>query len=373
MIVTRSKYKPAVAKAAEPKVEAKKEKKAKEPKEVKPKKEKMNPADRDSTDRNYMVWYREHKNDSVTREDLEIFEGIGVDLDSVKTIEDIVPLIHLCFQAYVNGLEDSGCLSVEVFARCKNVLSKYSLADILEGKDDIYASVLYKIFVRDAVVWLRGGGPRTRRSLGNFFLLKCCSDLYCFVGGFDIRLYEATLQQYLPTGGVVYDPSMGWGHRLTAATNYDVCEYWGTDPSTDMEPYYRKFAAEHNYVYPPHIYTQGSEVLIPELVGKADLTCTCPPYYVTEKYPSVDGWKSLEEYEEFVQASCDNCYKYLKEGKWSLWFLGDSGNFGKFKLSELYIKCMERAGFKDVKKVLYFHGGVPNKTETKTYWVMGYK
>lgn len=371
MIVPRSKKKVVSSTPTEHK--EKKESKVSTPK-TKKQRVLVDPRDRDSSARNYMLWFNEHKDDEPSRKVVEdIFSGCEYNLDEVKTIKDLIPLIHGCFEAYKDGLAASGCLSVDVFARCRNVNSKYSLADILEGQDDIYASVLFKIFVKDAVLWLRGGGARTRRSLGNFFLLKCCSDLYAFVGGFDIRLYEATLQQYLPTGGKVYDPSMGWGHRLTAAQKYDVVEYYGTDPSTDMKPYYHEFAEKMPFKFPPHIYTQGSEVFIPEMEGQMDLTCTCPPYYTTEKYPSVDGWKSLEEYEAFVQGSTDNCYKYLKDGCWSLWFLGDSGNFGKFRLSDLYIKCMKKSGFKDVEKTAFYHGGVPKKSETLTYWVVGRK
>ena len=73
-----------------------------------------------------------------------------------------------------------------------------------------------------------------------------------------------------------------------------------------------------------NLYTQGSEILIEELVGIIDVAFTSPPYFNLEKY-SDDECASTINYNNydlwvnnFVIPTVYNTYKYLKVGGYAM-------------------------------------------------------
>lgn len=82
----------------------------------------------------------------------------------------------------------------------------------------------------------------------------------------------------------------------------------------------------------------------------ADMILTCPPYWIVEKYPSIDGQLSdLETYNEFLKAmdtTMFNCNRVLKIGKFCIFVVADFRYNGKLHCyhSDL-IPIAEQNGF----------------------------
>lgn len=297
------------------------------------------------------AWFRE-KGDLPFEnpDDLLLFQRIGFDIGGITTPRQVLPLLDECYRVYYEMLPSTGILNPDAFARCRNYKSQYSLADIIEGRAKrFYLVVLYKL-----IGLHYASNPKhdagSKYALGKMCIMLLGGTAYVGVGGFSIERYRGYLEKYCPIGGTVWDPSMGWGNRLTAATQWNCGKYLGTDPSTDMWPAYNDFIKSHKYTYAPDIRCQGSEVFVPEWENTVDLVVTCPPYYKTEIYPSVtndDVWPTWGDYAKFVFATCVNAHRYLKEGGIHLEYVGDNDDYN---VSDLYLRCFQAVGFRNVHK-----------------------
>ena len=125
---------------------------------------------------------------------------------------------------------------------------------------------------------------------------------------------------------VCLDTSCGFGARMSGVLLNDPSyhfTYLGIDPNTklqerlnEMGEFYKKHKLT-NGTY--DLRCQGSEVFIPEWVGKADVMFTSPPYFDLEVYSneetqslSYGSYHNWVKY--FVQPTVINIYKYLKPG-----------------------------------------------------------
>ena len=145
------------------------------------------------------------------------------------------------------------------------------------------------------------------------------------VANFPVREAKAIYEKYCPQGGLIYDPSAGFGSRMSAAL-LGGYGYVATDPNKDLFPCLNQYHQDlllTDYVRSDQyfkIYCQGSEELIPELVGKIDFAFTSPPYFDLEKY-SDDDSASTKHYDNFglwgkhyVIPTVKNIREYLKPG-----------------------------------------------------------
>lgn len=116
-----------------------------------------------------------------------------------------------------------------------------------------------------------------------------------------------------------YDFSCGWGTRLLAAMTRSI-NYFGTDPNflltERLNQLYNDYKENIGLNSIVKIYTQGSEIFIPELNNKMGLAFSSPPYFDVENYqigkqsytPSItyESWIN-----NFLKPTIDNIYKYL--------------------------------------------------------------
>lgn len=297
-----------------------------------------------------MEWYKQ--NISIDGSpDLEIFSNVGFDISTVHNIQDCVPWLIECFREYLVHLNP---LAPEVFARTEHSRSMYTLADVCGGvADKFYAWTLRTIFELHY-----GSNPvycknSAKWAVGGILIYFSHGELFSMSYLFPQDLYFGWLEKYCPVGGVVYDASMGWGDRIQAATKWNCGKYLGTDPSTDMWPYYNKWISEHDFKFAPDIRCQGSEEFVPEWEGIVDLCATCPPYYDTEIYSSVDPFGSKENYIKYVFQTFVNCHRYLREGGRLIWYIGDNSVFPD--CTKICKTLLETIGYRDIKLTKQVH------------------
>jgi DNA modification methylase len=127
----------------------------------------------------------------------------------------------------------------------------------------------------------------------------------------------------------VLDTSAGFGSRM-GATLLAGNNYCGIDPNKKLfaklkENYF--FYKENELISKKQkcgLYCQGSEIFIPELQNKFDVSFTSPPYFNLETYSQDDGQsiKKFSDYDKwvkfFVVPTVQNTYKYLKTGGYAM-------------------------------------------------------
>jgi hypothetical protein len=139
--------------------------------------------------------------------------------------------------------------------------------------------------------------------------------------------------KYLPEqGGVVFDPSCGWGGRLLGAISCKrVRKYIGCDPGTEtfkglermrdeLLPLAQKIA-NRNLDVELHMLGSETKEMRAALEPKSvDLVFSSPPYFAQELYSDdhTQSWKSYSTQEawlnEFMGQTLDNCAYCLKLG-----------------------------------------------------------
>lgn len=117
-----------------------------------------------------------------------------------------------------------------------------------------------------------------------------------------------------------YDFSCGWGDRLIAALSKNI-NYYGTDPNSILcERLIELDNDWHNTISTctsqTSIYSQGSEIYIPQLQNKIGLAFSSPPYFDLEDYKIGDqSYKTGMSYDEWLNnymvPTFKNIYEYL--------------------------------------------------------------
>jgi len=166
---------------------------------------------------------------------------------------------------------------------------------------------------------------------------------------FNIKTVREVLKTYCFNGNY-YDPSCGWGVRMLGAIS-SKCNYFGTDPNTELVPRLKTIAEEYkavtDYQTTVDIRNHGSEINVPEWENKMSIIFTSPPYFFLEDY--VHGEQSTKDrsydqwLDEYMMGSIANYEKYLvKNGH----IIINIKSYDKFDLEGDTIKCFEKSGFK---------------------------
>ncbi|HET6142537.1 MAG TPA: DNA methyltransferase [Candidatus Acidoferrales bacterium] len=156
------------------------------------------------------------------------------------------------------------------------------------------------------------------------------------VSNFRPTAAAAIYHKFLPKeGGVVWDPSMGWGGRMLGSVACSkVKKYIGCEPATetfegliDMEADIKRLMPERQFETSLHML--GSETkemrdALPE--GGVNLIFSSPPYFDCEKYTheATQSWVKCQRENpkatrdawltEFIGDTLDNCRYALKPG-----------------------------------------------------------
>ncbi len=142
------------------------------------------------------------------------------------------------------------------------------------------------------------------------------------VANFPIKQVTEIYEKYTKSGDTIYDPSCGFGSRMSACM-LSGRHYIGTDPNPtlcnklkDLAKYYVEHLA---YTGNCVIFQQGSEIFNEQLVDTVDFTFTSPPYYDLEKY-GPDSGQSIIKFPEygqwlngFVKPTVENIKRYMKD------------------------------------------------------------
>ncbi len=152
------------------------------------------------------------------------------------------------------------------------------------------------------------------------------------VSAFSPAQAAAIHHKFLPEGGVVFDPSAGWGGRMIGALACDrVTKYIGCDPATKT---YKGLLEMRDELLPMALAMRKADLKIelyklqsetPEMRAKlpkggVDLCWTSPPYFSTEKYSNEEtqSWKRYPDPDSwlngFLGGTLDNCDYCLKQG-----------------------------------------------------------
>ena len=142
------------------------------------------------------------------------------------------------------------------------------------------------------------------------------------VANFPIKQVTEIYEKYTTIGDTIYDPSCGFGSRMSACM-LSGRHYIGTDPNPTLcnklkdcaKWYVDKLNTTGNCV----IFQQGSEVFNEQLVDTVDFAFTSPPYYDLERY-GPDSGQSIIKFPEygqwlngFVGPTVENTKRYLKD------------------------------------------------------------
>lgn len=147
-----------------------------------------------------------------------------------------------------------------------------------------------------------------------------------------------------------YDPSCGWGVRLVGSLATGV-NYYGTDPNGPLIKQLHEVAGLFKEVdlFAPDtdIREQGSEIFVPEWVGKMGMVFTSPPYFFledyklgeqsTKLYPDYHDWLN-----QFLFKTFQNAYQYLIPGGH---ILINIKKYAKFDLENDTQNLLRKAGF----------------------------
>lgn len=157
-------------------------------------------------------------------------------------------------------------------------------------------------------------GESVRRKLDTAFRIGGMG-IASRVSNFPIRYVDAVLKKY-NVNNIYYDYSCGWGARLTSALKNKV-NYCGTDPNYLLVDKLKEYANDFQKYTGNKIYTdiraQGSEILVPEWVGKVGVAFSSPPYFDLEDYGvGNQSYKPGTTYQEWLD-------KYLKPTIANIW------------------------------------------------------
>jgi hypothetical protein len=187
------------------------------------------------------------------------------------------------------------------------------------------------------------------------------------VSAFSPAQAAAIYHWFLPEeGGMVFDPSAGWGGRMLGALACDrVRKYIACDPSTKTFKGLRKMRAEllpmaraMRHETEVELHKLGSETpemraALPE--GGVDLCFTSPPYFSTERYSDekTQSWKKFPDPDSwlngFMGATLDNWDYCLKPGGVLAINIADVKEYRKLtrrKLTDDFVALAESKGWR---------------------------
>lgn len=234
-----------------------------------------------------------------------------------------------------------------------------SINDVFKNEDELrkvfgILSVRFKKVTNAVDKWLTCGGDEFE--FGRKMYMHLMDGVRMFSSTFDCAMpsdfpYERCreLIRKYNTNGVMYDPSCGWGSRLSACIAEGV-QYIGTDPNDKLCPRLVAMGNAMNEALGSHvsfdIFCRGSQHTLNQLNGKCGLILTSPPYFDLEDYrygeQSISTHNNYEEWlSGYLYDTMLNCKNYLTDNGNCII---NVKNFGKCHLYDDMIKVAESVG-----------------------------
>lgn len=234
----------------------------------------------------------------------------------------------------------------DLIYRAKSKNGKYSPNDILND-DELLKTALDYIDQHKSFYQQKSDEANLR----DFFF---SSSMVGKVTNFNPVIARKIYERYIPfEEATIFDYSCGFGSRMLGAlsSNYKY-NYIGVEPYNEL---YQRLLIFENWINSvlshessTTLFNLGSEIFIPDLIGKVDLSFSSPPYFNYEtytecetqsyiKYPKYEEWL-----ENFVVETVKNIYRYTKEGGLHLVNLEDTK---RIKLIQDWIEIALKIGF----------------------------
>ncbi len=193
-----------------------------------------------------------------------------------------------------------------------------------------------------------------RPSLSQKSVLRALTVLNRTPSNFSIAVAKALVEEYCTPGELVFDPSAGWGGRLTG-TLIAGCRYFGVEPSKETVVGLHRLGTRLVEVMGlPHtsfkLLESPIQTVNPYMVPeKASFAITSPPYWDREQYQKNKGEEdeglSLDEWvEDFLRPMFARTKSVLKVGACFAVNIVDLDK-GKIPLEELACKTAQEEGF----------------------------
>lgn len=234
----------------------------------------------------------------------------------------------------------------DLILRAKSKNGKYSPADVINN-DDLIKSALEYIEHHKNFYQQKSDVANLR----DFFF---SSSMVGKVSNFNPVIARKIYERYIPfDDAVIFDYSCGFGSRMLGALSSKYkYNYVGVEPYDEL---YQRLLIFMNWIASnlcnessATIYNLGSETIIPNLIGKVDLSFSSPPYFNYEtytecetqsyiRYPEYDEWL-----ENFVVETVKNIYMYTKEDGLHLVNLEDTK---RIKLIQDWTEIALKIGF----------------------------
>lgn len=158
--------------------------------------------------------------------------------------------------------------------------------------------------------------------------------------------------------GRVFDYSCGWGNRLVSALSLGI-EYYGVDTNPNLCKLLDQCAQDFKRVTEREYLTTdirccGSEIEIPDFVGKMGLCFSSPPYFNLEKYNGEGSCTNIENYdtwlEKYMRPTIRNCKAYLVDGGY---FVCNIKNYGKTNMYDDTLRIAKEEGLEYISEEDY--------------------
>lgn len=234
----------------------------------------------------------------------------------------------------------------DLIFRAKSKNGKYSPADVINN-DDLIKSALEYIEHHKNFYQQKSDVANLR----DFFF---SSSMVGKVSNFNPVIARKIYERYIPfDDAVIFDYSCGFGSRMLGALSSKYkYNYVGVEPYDEL---YQRLLIFMDWIASTlcnessaTIYNLGSETIIPNLIGKVDLSFSSPPYFNYETYTECETQSYIRypEYDEwlanFVVETVKNIYMYTKEDGLHLVNLEDTK---RIKLIQDWTEIALKIGF----------------------------
>lgn len=161
----------------------------------------------------------------------------------------------------------------------------------------------------------------------------------CLPSDYKLKDIDYILKKY-NVNDVYYDPSSGWGSRMLVAARNGI-KYISSDPSVRLSRKLNMLGEDiRRYKdFDFKLYTQGSEIFIPEIENEIGLIFTSPPYDDLEQYDNGDN--NISDYNLFVKKSVENYNKYIINGGYIIINIDDKNYKTWYDNLNLYFDFIE--------------------------------
>lgn len=135
----------------------------------------------------------------------------------------------------------------------------------------------------------------------------------------------------------IYDPSSGWGDRLTGFMASNATHYVSTDPNSSLYDGYNAQKKRYGGNKEINMYCHGSEVKggVTQYGHTYDTVFTSPPYFNAEKYSEDEG-QSFKQFDEIETWLHGFLFKTLKNAWEGLESEGARGGILAINISDIY-------------------------------------